>query len=154
MQSIKFCINERHATTTPPHPRHLHIANSQWRQAYLALLPADERERANENATGSGVCENHFSTIAGESKGGKACSTDTTPRLASLTWSTRSRPRFIAKEEGERGFYVRHSKRQRKDSAVRAANWNGGADSADPALRERWYVDPRSWVPTLVRRAP
>jgi len=115
----------------------LHIANSQGRRAYLALLPAEERERANENATGSGVCENHFSTIAGESKGGKACSTDTIPRLAQFDVVDAIK----AKEEGERGFYVRHSKRQRKDSAVRAANWNDGADSADTALRERWYRD-------------
>ena len=76
-----------------------------------------ERERSNEHSDGSSVCENSFSTHASNGKGGKPERTQLTCQMHQVDHVVDA---IKAKEEGERGFFVRHSKRQRKDSAVRA----------------------------------
>jgi len=104
------------------------LNNAQVRKVYLQRLHAHERESQHDSARGSRFCENHFSTVAGDGKGGKVVGTEMWPRLMQLDVVDVIK----GMDEEVRGFHVRQSKRKRKDSDM---------PSFQSAVRPRWWAD-------------
>lgn len=113
------------------------LNNAQVRKVYLQRLHAHERESQHDSARGSRFCENHFSTVAGDGKGGKVVGTEMWPRLMQLDVVDVIK----GMDEEVRGFHVRQSKRKRKDSDMCTADWNDGTFETDPLVRPRWWAD-------------
>jgi hypothetical protein len=113
------------------------LNNAQVRKLYFRRLHAHERENQHDSARGSRFCENHFSTVAGDGKGGKVVGTEMWPRLMQLDVVDVLK----GMDEEVRGFQVRQSKRKRKDSDMRTADWNDGTFETDPSVRARWWAD-------------
>ena len=134
-------------STSSSHPKHTRgvptkgllnmLGNIQGRRVYLERLDASERDEMHDSSRGSRFCENHFSTYAGRGKAGKDPSTVLWPRLLQYDVVDMIK----GQDEEERGFSARQSKRKRKDSDVRTADWNDGTFETDPQVRVRRFGD-------------